>query len=60
MLFIILMLTIVTCEVLIIKNFKKPRSESKPPSLKISDIETLLYNIEIYDGTSKGQRRCKK
>lgn len=39
---------------------KEVRTETKASVLKISEIETLMHNIEIYNGTGKGQRRLDK
>lgn len=39
---------------------RKETAETKASVLKISEIETLMHNIEIYNGTGKGQRRLDK
>lgn len=36
---------------------KKKQVKVLPPRQKISRMNTLLYNIEVYDGTSKGQKK---
>ncbi len=58
---ITVLITVVFLTIVLIKKHKHKKQTPKAPSaVKISDIETLLHNIEIYDGTSKGQRRVEK
>ena len=36
---------------------EKPKEKTSPVEMKIADINTLLQNVEVYDGTSKGQKK---
>lgn len=43
--------------VLCVDEKAMPTSEKLPTAIKIAQLNTLLQNVEAYDGTSKGQKK---
>ncbi len=58
---IVFILLVLVCIALVLVSEHEDKehtiSKAVPPQDKIGELNTVLQNIEVYDGTTKGQKR---